>query len=91
MPKARKIPQRMCVGCREMKNKKELIRIVRTPEGTVEVDPSGKKSGRGAYICPDEQCLKLAAKSKGLQKALQQDISAEIMEILRGQLNNSSL
>ncbi len=53
MSKVRKIPQRMCVGCREMKNKRDLIRVVRTPEGNIEIDPTGKKSGRGAYLCPD--------------------------------------
>ena len=53
----KKIPQRMCVGCQEMKNKKELIRIVRTPESEILLDPTGKKSGRGAYVCPCEACV----------------------------------
>lgn len=86
MPKVRKIPQRMCVGCREMKNKRELLRVVRTPEGNIEIDPTGKKSGRGAYICPDPECLNLAVKGKRLQKALEHEISAEILDTIRAQL-----
>ena len=88
MPKVRKIPQRMCVGCREMKNKKDLIRVVRTPEGQIEVDPSGKKAGRGAYLCPQTECLDLAVKGKRLQKALEQDISGDILDIIREQLSH---
>ena len=86
MAKVRKIPQRMCVGCREMKNKRELLRVVRTPEGNIEIDPTGKKSGRGAYICPDPECLNLAVKGKRLQKALEHEISAEILDTIRAQL-----
>ena len=87
MIKARKLPQRMCVGCREMKNKRELIRVVRTPEGLVEIDSTGKKSGRGAYLCPDLECFNLALKGKRLQKALQQEINIDILEHIKGQLN----
>lgn len=76
----------MCVGCREMKNKRDLLRVVRTPEGSIEVDPTGKKSGRGAYICPDPECLSLAVKGKRLQKALEQQISDDILDIIRAQL-----
>lgn len=86
MPKVRKVPQRMCVGCRAMRNKKELIRIVRTPQGTIELDESGKKSGRGAYICRDSNCLTLAVKGKRLQKALEQEIDAEIIESIKAKL-----
>lgn len=86
MAKVRKIPQRMCVGCREMKNKKELIRVVRTPEGNVELDPTGKRSGRGAYICPNPDCLNQAVKGKRLQKALEHEISDEILDIIKKQL-----
>jgi predicted RNA-binding protein YlxR (DUF448 family) len=74
MAKLRKIPQRMCVGCREMKNKKDLIRVVRTPDGAIEVDPTGKKSGRGAYLCPSQDCFNQAVKGKRLQKALEHDV-----------------
>ena len=84
--KVRKIPQRMCVGCREMKNKKDLIRIVRTPEEAIVIDSTGKKAGRGAYICPDSQCFKVAVKGKRLQKALERDIPDDIIEALKKDL-----
>lgn len=83
MMKTKKVPQRMCVGCREMKNKRELIRVVRTPDGQIEIDSTGKKSGRGAYICPNVECLNQAIKGKRLQKALEHDIPAEVFEVLR--------
>lgn len=86
MPKARKIPQRMCVGCREMKNKKLLQRVVRTPEGEILIDPSGKKSGRGAYLCASTNCLNNAIKGKRLQKALETNIPDQIIETLRNQV-----
>jgi predicted RNA-binding protein YlxR (DUF448 family) len=89
MARTRKIPQRMCVGCREMKNKKELLRIVRTPEGSIEIDNTGKKSGRGAYICPEIDCLQQAVKGKRLQKALEQDIPDEVIDILKKQITQS--
>ncbi|MGI6065032.1 MAG: RNase P modulator RnpM [Bacillota bacterium] len=82
----KKIPQRMCVGCKEMKAKRSLIRVVRTPEETVIIDATGKKAGRGAYICPNEQCLESAIKSKGLEKSLKIKISPEIYDILKEQL-----
>jgi len=88
MAKERKLPQRMCVGCREMKNKKELIRVVRTPAGSVELDSTGKKSGRGAYLCPSPLCLNLAVKGKRLQKALQHDIGEDIVMAIKAQLEN---
>lgn len=72
----------MCVGCQEMKPKKELIRIVRTPEETVEIDPTGKRSGRGAYICNQQECFKKAVKGKRLEKALEKAISPEIIVTL---------
>lgn len=84
--KAKKIPQRMCVGCQEMKNKKELRRIVRTPDGTILVDTTGKKSGRGAYICTDENCLTKAVKEKRLEKALKCPVPAEVYEALKLEL-----
>lgn len=80
MPK--KIPMRMCVGCREMKAKKEMIRVVRSPEGEVSIDLKGKKSGRGAYVCYDVQCLKRALKQKQLDRALEVTITPEIAESL---------
>ena len=86
MPKVRKIPQRMCVGCQEMKPKKELIRIVRTPQESIEIDSTGKKSGRGAYICPRVECLQRASKEKRLEKALQRQVSKEIYQMLTERL-----
>ena len=69
MMKQRKVPMRMCVGCREMKPKAELIRVVRTPEGTILVDRRGKVSGRGAYVCKNMDCLKKARKAKRFERA----------------------
>ncbi len=88
--KMRKIPQRMCIGCRTMKNKKELIRIVRTPQGDIEVDTGGKRPGRGAYLCPDAQCFKKAVKSKGLEKALDKQIPRDIITIIEQQIESIS-
>lgn len=84
--KVKKIPQRMCVGCQVMKNKKELTRIVRTPDGEILLDSTGKKSGRGAYICTDENCLTKAVKEKRLEKALKCPIPAEVYEQLKIEL-----
>ncbi|MDA8233757.1 MAG: YlxR family protein [Clostridia bacterium] len=78
----------MCVGCQEMMGKKELIRIVRTPENQIEIDLTGKKSGRGAYICAKEECLTKAVKGKRLEKAFKQAISPEVIEALRQGLIN---
>ncbi|NLS44936.1 MAG: YlxR family protein [Firmicutes bacterium] len=80
--KTRKIPQRTCVGCRLVKSKWDLIRIVRTPDGNVEIDPTSKLSGRGAYICPDPECFDSAVKGKRLDKALGVTISDEIINKL---------
>lgn len=77
-----KIPQRMCIACRQMKNKKELLRCRVTPEGTVEVDESGKKSGRGAYICADPVCIAKARKHNLLAKALGVTVSAAFYDEL---------
>ncbi len=74
----RKIPQRRCIGCNEQKDKRELIRIVRNREGEISVDLTGKKPGRGAYICRDVNCLRLAKKGKKLEKAFDTAISEEI-------------
>lgn len=83
MPKVKKVPLRMCVGCQEMKPKRELTRVLRTPQETVEIDTSGKKSGRGAYICPNPECLQKAIKGKRLERSLECAISPEIIETLR--------
>ena len=84
--KPRKIPQRQCVGCREMKEKKALLRIVRTPEGEVLLDGTGKKSGRGAYVCHDPACLKRARKSRALERAFEAAIPPEVYDALEAQM-----
>ena len=76
----KKIPLRQCMGCREMKPKKELIRVVRSPEGSVSLDFKGKAPGRGAYLCPDLQCLKKARKSGSIGRVLEVEIPAEIYD-----------
>lgn len=83
MTKVKKIPQRMCIGCHEMKAKKELIRIVKTPQGEIEVDVTGKKSGRGAYLCPSAECLQKAVKGKKIEKALQISLKQEDLENIK--------
>lgn len=82
----KKIPMRQCLGCREMKPKKELIRVVRSPEGEISLDFRGKASGRGAYICPDGDCLKKAIKAKALERAFSTNIPPEIYERLQEQM-----
>lgn len=71
MLKPKKIPQRQCVGCRTMKNKRDLIRVVKSPEGEISLDFVGKKPGRGAYLCPDGACLARARKTKALERAFE--------------------
>ncbi|GBG54829.1 hypothetical protein SPFL3102_01302 [Sporomusaceae bacterium FL31] len=85
----KKIPQRMCVGCQQMKNKKELMRIVRTPEGAIVLDSTGKKAGRGAYVCRDEQCFTKAFKEKRLEKALKHAVDTDVYDQLRTGIGNS--
>lgn len=80
----KKIPMRMCVACREMQPKKDLLRIVRTPEGAIEIDRSGRMNGRGAYLCGRRECLEKAIKTRALERALDQKIDEEIIERLRG-------
>lgn len=80
----KKKPSRRCMGCNESKEKNELIRIVRTVDGNVEIDLTGKKNGRGAYLCKDEKCLNSVVKSKRLEKILEVKIPNEIYESLRG-------
>ena len=74
----KKIPQRQCMGCRERKAKRELIRVVRTPEGAVTLDFGGKMNGRGAYLCPDALCLNKARKAKSLERSLEVPIPEEV-------------
>ena len=86
--KVKKIPLRMCTGCMEMKPKKELIRVVKSPENEVSVDLTGKKSGRGAYICRNLECLEKAFKAKRLSRNLDISISEEIYNRLREEVIN---
>ena len=86
MQKVKKIPQRQCLGCREMKNKKDLIRVVRSPEGEISLDFKGKAPGRGAYVCHDAECLKKAIKSRALERAFETSIPEEVYAQLNEQM-----
>jgi len=89
MLRKRKLPLRMCLGCRTSKEKRELIRIVRTPQGEIELDFTGKKAGRGAYICPTADCLKKALRGKGLSKSLQTTIPDHVISALKDELERA--
>lgn len=78
----KKVPMRRCVGCGEMKSKKELLRIIRTAEDEILLDATGKKNGRGAYLCPNEECFKKAVKAKGLERSLKMAVPKEVIENL---------
>ena len=82
----KKIPQRQCMGCRERKAKREMIRVVRMTDGNVSLDFSGKLNGRGAYLCPDPQCLKKAQKAKSLERSLEVPIPEEVYNRLAGEM-----
>lgn len=88
MQKLKKIPQRKCVGCEEMKDKKALLRVVRTPEGEICLDKTGKKNGRGAYVCPTEACITKAVKEKRLEYALKSPLEAEVLQRLLEELKH---
>ncbi len=83
---AKKMPVRMCTGCREHRLKKELIRVVRSPQGEISIDFSGKKSGRGAYLCADPTCLAKARKTRQLERALETAIPDEVYQRLEQEL-----
>lgn len=83
----KKVPVRVCVGCSLSKSKKELIRIIKTPEEEIIIDATGRKNGRGAYICPDTECLKKARKSKGLERSLKSSIPQEVYENLEKEMH----
>ena len=78
-----KIPMRTCIGCQCKRPKKEMIRIIRTPDGEIEIDRTGKKSGRGAYLCDNIECLDAALKKNNLKKSLKQDISLKTLDELK--------
>ena len=84
----KKIPQRQCMGCRERKNKRELIRVVRQPDGQVSLDFGGKMNGRGAYICPDPECLKKAIRAKSLDRSLEVTIPEEVYARLEKEMED---
>lgn len=86
--KVKKIPMRMCNGCMEMKPKNELIRVVKDKEDNISVDLTGKKAGRGAYICKSEQCLEKAFKARRLNRSLSSNISEEIYQRLKEEISN---
>ena len=86
MVNAKKFPQRQCIGCGEMKNKKEMIRILKTPEGEFVVDATGRKNGRGAYICPSMDCFKKAVTGKGLERSFKMAIPKEVYETLEKEM-----
>lgn len=86
--KQKKVPQRMCTGCMEMKPKKELIRVVRGTDGDISVDLTGKKNGRGAYVCRNIECLEKAFKAKRLQRNLEAQIDEEIYSRLRDEIQH---
>ena len=82
----KKIPMRQCLGCREMKPKKELIRVVHSPDGEVRLDFKGKANGRGAYLCPNPECLKKAVKARALERAFSAAIPEEVYARLREEM-----
>lgn len=89
MQKPKKIPQRQCVGCREMKDKKALLRVVKSPEGDVSLDFGGRKPGRGAYVCHDVACLQKARKSRALERAFEVAIPTEVYEAMEAELRGA--
>ena len=82
----KKIPLRQCIGCGEMKSKKEMIRVLKTAEQDILIDATGRKNGRGAYICPSKECLNKAIKSKGLDRSFKMAISKEVYEALEKEM-----
>lgn len=83
---ARKIPMRQCTGCREMKEKRDMVRVIRTPEDQIAIDAGGKMNGRGAYICRNTSCLEMAVKSRGLERSLKIAVPKEVYEQLKKEL-----
>ena len=86
MSKTRKIPMRKCIGCQEMKSKKEMLRVIRTPEDELVIDTTGRKNGRGAYLCFSEICFEKARKSKALERALKMSIPSEVYDSLKEEI-----
>ena len=88
--KTKKIPMRMCLGCNEMKPKKELIRVVKSPEGEISIDFTGKKAGRGAYICADSECFEKARKARRFEKSFSCKIDNEVYRVMINELTAES-
>lgn len=88
--KSVKIPMRMCLGCNEMKPKKELLRVVKSPEGEISLDFSGKKNGRGAYICRSEECFNMARKSRRFERSFSCRIDESVYEVLLDELKKEN-
>jgi len=86
---AKHIPDRMCVGCRRMRPKRELVRVVKNSDGEINLDNTGKMPGRGAYICPTQSCLELARKNRALERSFKGAVGAEIYAELKAELNGS--
>lgn len=86
MSTGKKIPLRQCIGCGEMKSKKEMIRVLKTTEDEIVIDATGRKNGRGAYLCPSMECYKKAAKSKGLERSLKMSIPKSVYETLEKEM-----
>ena len=83
---AKKVPLRQCIGCGEMKSKKEMIRVIKTAEDEIMLDATGRKNGRGAYLCPSMECFKKAVKSKGLERSFKMAIPKEVYETLEKEM-----
>lgn len=84
----KKVPMRQCTGCREMKNKREMIRVIRTAEDEICIDATGRKNGRGAYICPNMDCLKTAMKNRGLERSLKTAIPESVYQQLEEEMSH---
>lgn len=87
MATVKKVPLRKCTGCGEMKNKKEMIRVLKSTEGEILLDATGKKNGRGAYLCRSRECFEKAVKNKGLERSLKCSIPQDVMESLKKEMN----
>ena len=82
----KKVPLRQCIGCQEMKSKKEMIRVIKTAEDEIMLDATGRKNGRGAYLCPSMECLKKAVKGKGLERSFKMALPIEVYETLEKEM-----
>ncbi len=87
MSQVKKVPMRKCIGCQEMKNKKEMMRVLKTPEGELVIDLTGRKNGRGAYLCFSKECLEKSIKNRGLERSLKMTIPASVYEKLKEEID----